>query len=694
MAEFLPENIRNIAVIGHNGTGKTSLSDALLYNARAVSRLGNVDDGSSAFDYSDEEIKRQLSISASLAQFSYNNKKINLIDTPGYVDFIGEPISALRAVDIVIVVIDAIEGIPFSTIRLLEEAKKNNLCKIFFINKMDKENANYDKAVENIKGLTKTGIMPLTIPISEGTEVKGVINVLKNKAYYKSGDKVEEKDIPEDLKSEAENYRVKMIEVVAETRDELMEKYFDQGTLSEEEISAGLREGLVSGTITPIFSGAANLNTGVLSLLDFVEKSSPSPVDRGPVTAFQADGETEVECKPELGAPLKAFVFKTETEPHVGELNFVRVFSGSLDYGKEYYNPAKNIQEKIGQINFLVGKEKKEAKKIIAGDIGVLLKLKNTNVGDTLCSASEKVKFPPVEFPRPLLDMAIVPKTKSDEDKLSESIRKLLEDDPTINIRVDSELKQTIVSGMGQIQIDIFVANLKSKYNVSVEFEKTRVPYRETIKKTAQAQGKYRKQTGGRGQYGDCWLKIEPLPANGEQDFEFVNKIVGGAIPGKYIPSVERGVKDSLAKGLLAGYPVIKIRTTVYDGTFHNVDSSDIAFQIAGSLALKNASDEASVVLLEPISKVKIYAPQKYMGDIMSDMNSRRGKILGMEDQAGLKTINAYVPQAEMYMYINDLKSITQGSGTFETQFDHYEEVPYDISRKIIEQTKKEKEEE
>lgn len=686
------ENIRNIAIIGHNGTGKTSLSDAILYEAKAVSRLGKVDDGSSVFDYTDEEIKRKISISNSIAQFMYNNKKINLIDTPGYVDFIGEPISALHAVDSVIAVIDAVEGIGFNTIKLLNEAQKNNLSKILFINKIDKENANYDQAIVNVKNIVKTGVMPLTIPIKEGNDVKGVINVFENKAYYLHEDKVEAIDIPEDLKSQAENYRIKMVEAIAETKDELMEKYFDQGSLPEEDIINGLKQGILNGSITPVFSGVADKNIGVHSLLNFIESSSPSPADRKEVKAFQMDGKTEVECNPDSSASLKAFIFKTEVEPHMGELNFVRVFSGTMNYGTEYYNSIKEVQEKIGSINNLVGKNKKDEKTIIAGDIGVLLKLKQTKVGDTLCSASEKVRFPAIEFPNSLLDVAIVAKTKSDEDKLSSSLHKMLEEDPTIKIYVDPELKQTIIRGMGEIQIDIFIKNLKNKYNVEVDLEKPKIPYRETIKKTSEAQGKYKKQTGGRGQYGDCWLKIEPI-SNNNGDFEFVNKITGGSIPGKYIPSVEKGVKESLAKGILAGYPVIKIRATVYDGSYHNVDSSDIAFQIAGSMALKHASENARLVLLEPIFKIKVYSPDQYMGDIMSDLNSRRGKIFGMEDEAGLKIINAYVPQAEMNKYINELKSITQGSGTFESAFDHYDDVPHDISQKIIEEAKKEKEE-
>ncbi len=691
MANLSPKDIRNVAIIGHSSSGKTTLADALLFNAKITNRFGKVDEGTSIFDYNEEEINRKISISSSIAQFNFRNKKINLIDTPGYVDFIGEPLSALRAVDIAVAVVDGVEGVQFNTIKLLNIADKDELSKIIFINKLDKENTQFDNIIENIKSILKVGVMPLTIPIQENNELKGVINVFENKAYYlKEDHSVEAKEIPDSMKNIAEDYRIKMIEAIAETDDALIEKYFDEGTLSEEEIHKGLIDGLLKGKITPVFAGSALLNVGVFSLIDFIVESTPSPVERKPVKAIKVDDNSEIECKCQQEDKLKAFVFKTVTEPHIGEMNFVRVFSGTIRYGDEVYNSNKEVTEKIGQIFNFIGKEKKEVKEVIAGDICVLVKLKNTNVSDTLCSLDEKIKFPEIQFPSPLMHIAIVPQSKADEDKLSTSISKLIEEDPTIHVRIDPELKQTIVSGMGEIQLDIFVSNLKNKYNVNIEVEKPKIPYRETIKKKAKAQGKYKKQTGGRGQYGDCWVEIEPLPLNYEKDFEFVDKIVGGAIPGKYIPSVEKGIKEAMAKGILAGYPIIKVRATLYDGSFHPVDSSDIAFQIAGSLAFKNAAANANLTLLEPIMKLKIYTPEKYMGDVMSDLNSRRGKISGMEDEAGLKVINAYVPQAELYKYINQLKSITQGSGTYEREFSHYEEVPHDIKEKIIAEAKKE----
>ncbi|MBN1897464.1 MAG: elongation factor G [Spirochaetes bacterium] len=690
MAEV--KDIRNIVVLGHSSCGKTSLSDAILFNADIVSRQGKVDDGTSVLDYSDEEIDRKISISTSLAQFAFEGKQINLLDTPGYVDFIGEPISALRAADIALVVVDGIEKVQFGTIKMVKEADQVGLSKIVFINKLDKENADYDQVIENLKAIAK-GLTPVTIPVKESQKLIGVINIFENNFYSAKDGKVQKSDIPENLKSNASNYRTKMIEAIAETDDALTEKYLNKGALSEEEIKSGFIKGIGSGAIVPVFAGSAILNTGVHSLLEFIVNSAPSPLDRKPVKVKLDGKDEQVECKVDPSSGLKAFIFKTQTEAHIGQLNFVRVFSGSMNTGEEIYNVTKNSSEKIGQMYNLFGKERKEVKSISAGDIAVIVKLKGTSVGDTLCRSKEKVLFPKINFPTPLLEIAIIPQTKADQEKMSTSLHKMLEEDPTIKVKIDAELKQTIVSGMGEIQLNIFISNLKNKYNVNVETENPKVHYRETIKKKSSAQGKYKKQTGGRGQFGDCWIELEPLSMNNGGDFEFVDKIVGGAIPNKYIPAVEKGVKEALQKGLLAHFPVIKIKATVFDGSYHSVDSSDIAFQIAGSMAVKNAAEGAKPVLLEPIMKLKIFTPDDYMGDIMSDLNSRRGKILGMDEEAGVKVIRANVPEAELAKYINDLKSITQGSGTFEKEFSHYEQVPPDLSQKIITQRQKESEE-
>jgi len=690
MLEITPSDIRNIILLGQSASGKTSVAEAILYSAGVTSRLGKVDEGNSIMDYLEEEIKRKLSISTSLAQFYFKNKKINLIDTPGYVDFIGEPISAIRAADVSLLVVDAVSGIRFTTLKLIKEAEKFELPQIIFINKLDKENANFESTLEKLKEIYKKDLTLMTFPYKENGQIKGVISIYEGVIYKNSDNKIERIEIPENLKSEFEKYRTKLIESISEADDKLLEKYLESGTLSEEEIKNGFNKALKDSKIFPVFCGSAFFNIGFLPLLQFFIDSVPSPVERKNIKALNISKNDYEEVKADINSPFKGFIFKTLTEPHVGELNFIRVFSGILRSGDEVYNSTKDVNEKIGQINFHLGKEKKEAKEIIAGDIGVLVKLKSTTVSDTLCDPKEKVRFDKIEFPKPLLEIAIVPKSKADEDKLSTSIHKLMDEDPTIKIRVDNELKQTIVSGMGEIQLDIFISNLKNKFNVQVETERPKVAYRETIKKKAKAQGKYKRQTGGRGQYGDCWVELEPLPLNSENDFEFVDKIFGGAIPAKYIPAVEKGIREAMSKGVLANYPVIKVRAILYDGSFHPVDSSDIAFQIAGSLAFKNAASQANPVLLEPIMKLKIYIPEEYMGDVISDLNSKRAKILGMSDQAGLKVIEAYVPEAELYQYINVLKSITQGSGSFEKSFDHYEEVPFELSKRIIEARQKE----
>ena len=690
MPEITPSDIRNIILLGQSASGKTSVAEAILYSAGVTSRLGKVDEGNSIMDYLEEEIKRKLSISTSLAQFYFKNKKINLIDTPGYVDFIGEPISAIRAADVSLLVVDAVSGIRFTTLKLIKEAEKFELPQIIFINKLDKENANFESALEKLKEIYKKDLTLMTFPYKENGQIKGVISIYEGVIYKNSDNKIERIEIPENLKSEFEKYRTKLIESISEADDKLLEKYLESGTLSEEEIKNGFNKALKDSKIFPVFCGSAFFNIGFLPLLQFFIDSVPSPVERKNIKALNISKNDYEEVKADINSPFKGFIFKTLTEPHVGELNFIRVFSGILRSGDEVYNSTKDVNEKIGQINFHLGKEKKETKEIIAGDIGVLVKLKSTTVSDTLCDPKEKVRFDKIEFPKPLLEIAIVPKSKADEDKLSTSIHKLMDEDPTIKIRVDNELKQTIVSGMGEIQLDIFISNLKNKFNVQVETERPKVAYRETIKKKAKAQGKYKRQTGGRGQYGDCWVELEPLPLNSENDFEFVDKIFGGAIPAKYIPAVEKGIREAMSKGVLANYPVIKVRAILYDGSFHPVDSSDIAFQIAGSLAFKNAASQANPVLLEPIMKLKIYIPEEYMGDVISDLNSKRAKILGMSDHAGLKVIEAYVPEAELYQYINVLKSITQGSGSFEKSFDHYEEVPFELSKRIIEARQKE----
>ena len=681
------QDIRNIAILGHNSTGKTSLIDALAFQAKASTRLGKVSEGTSISDFLPDEIEKKYSIATSVVTFEYKEKKLNFLDTPGYLDFVGESISALRAADIALIVVGAGEGVHFLTKKFIKEANKDNLGKVFFVNKLDKENTSFDAVFAEIKESIKTGAVPMELPIGEGSNFKGVVNLITQKAFEYTDDKgtFKEIPIPEDMKEKVEEYRLKMIEGIAEGDDALIEKYFDTGSLSEQEIHDGLINGLVKGKISAILCGSAEKNIGMHSLLEIIDFYMPSPADRKTITVLDSESGEETTLNVDITAPLSALVFKSTTESHVGDVNYLRIFTGDLKTGMELKNITKESTERVGQIFISKGKDRKEINEVVAGDICVLVKLKNTSVGDSLCDTKHHVKFSSIDFPKPIMDLAISVSDKAEEDRLGTGLHKIVEQDPTIRYRVDSELKQTIVSGMGEQQIENVKKQLERKFNVHISIDKPNIPYKETLKKTAKAQGKHKKQSGGHGQYGDCWLEVGPLPMDSENNFEFENKIFGGAIPSRYVPAIEKGIKDAMAKGVLAGQRMIKVKATVYDGSYHNVDSSDMAFQIAGALAFRNATKEANPVLLEPINIMKIYVADEFLGDIMGDLNGRRGKILGMDEEEGLKIVNAFVPAAELYKYANDLKSMTQGTGNFEMQFDHYEEVPHDVSKKIIE---------
>ncbi len=683
------ENIHNICIVGHSTTGKTTIIDALAFQAGATSRFGKVSDGTSISDYQPDEIEKKTSVSTTLVSFEHKGKKLNFLDTPGFQDFIGEAVSALRAVDIALIVIGADEGIHFSTKKIIKEATKDSLGKIFFINKLDKSGTDYELIYKLLKETLKTGVVPLEIPIGTGEKLIGVVNLLNMKAYETINGQYKEMDIPDNMKAKADEFRLKMVEGIAEGDDKLIEKYLAGESLTDDEIHAALDEGMLKGKISAVLCGSAEKQIGVSSLLDIIDFYMPTPADRQQIDVTDLSTGDVDHIKIDALAPLTALIFKTFTEPHLGDLNFVRIFSGTLKSGQDVKNSSKNITERIGQMYSMFGKEKKELKEAVAGDVVVLVKLRESSVGQTLCDMKMNIQFPTINFPKPVLDMALVTKDKSDDDKLSMGLHKLLSQDPTLRLRIDPELKQTILSGMGEQHIEMVKKQLLRKFNIHIELEKPKVAYRETIKKHSKAQGRHKKQSGGHGQFGDCWIEIEPLPLQHQKDFEFEDKIFGGAIPGKYVPSVEKGILEAMGRGILAGYPVIKVKAAVVDGSYHSVDSSDIAFQIAGAIAFKAAAEKASPVILEPINKVKIYVSDTYLGDVMGNLNSRRGKISGMDDEDGMKMINAFVPDAEMYKYANDLRSLTQGTGTFEMEFDHYEEVPHDLSVKIIEQAQK-----
>ncbi|MFH1562532.1 MAG: elongation factor G [Nitrospirota bacterium] len=677
-----PQNIRNVSIIGHGGTGKTTLAEALLFNTKLTNRLGRVDDGNTVLDFDPGEIERKISISAGLAHLNWRDHKINLIDTPGYTDFIGEVIRSLRAIDSCIVIVDAIHGVEVGTEIVWNYANENNLPRIIFVNKMDKENADFYKCLAGIKEVlgSETNIIPVQLPLGEAANFKGVLDLIKLKAYtYKDG-KEQVEEIPKENLDKVQEFREKLAEAVAETSDELTEKYLEGMGLDEKELLTGLTNGIKAGKIIPVVCGSSYNNMGVNPLLDMVIDFLPSPVDRGDTIGIEPDEKRP--CS--LTAPFSALVFKVISDPYIGEMSLFRVYSGKIHSGEELYNPAKNQKERVPQICLVIGKNRSEIPEIGCGDIGALVKFKGATTGDTLCTHNEPIEFARITFPESTTEVAINPKTKQDQEKMSLALTRLHEEDPTFKIRHDHELGQTIVSGMSELHIDIILNKLQKKFGAEVNVEKPRVPYRETIKSHAKGDGKHKRQTGGRGQYGHAMIEIDPIALNSETTFEFVNKIFGGSIPGKYIPPIEKGIKEKMAKGILAGYPILCVKVTLHDGSFHEVDSSDIAFQLAGSYAFEDAFQKANPILLEPVMEVDVKVPEVYMGDIIGDLNSRRGRIVGMEPMGRTQVVKASVPQAEMYKYSTSLRSITHGRGVYHAQFSHYEEIPHQLSEKII----------
>ncbi len=671
MKVYDPARIRNIAVIGHGGSGKTSLVEAMLYNAGHTNRLGKVDEGNTVTDFYPEEIKRKISVSTATAPCEWKDCKLNILDTPGYSDFFGEVKGALRVADTALVVLCAVSGVEVQTEIGWQEAQKAGLSLVAFVNKLDRENASFDRVVRQMGEVFGNNVVPVELPIGAEASFSGVVDLLKMKAYkYNPGaGTYSEIPIPDELKAEVEAARERLVEAAAEADDDLLVKYLDGEALTEEEIAAGLKKGIRNHLFVPVLCGSALNNIGVRHLLDFLVEATPSPVDL-------ADG-----ANPEDG-PLAALIFKTMTDPYVGRLSFFRVFSGSLKSDSVVYNANKEKEEKVGQLLVLRGKQQEPVAEVKAGDIAAVAKLQESATGDTLCRKDNVVVLPGIDFPSPSLPVAIEPKSKGDEDKLSSALSKLLEEDPTLQLTKNVEMKETILTGMGETHLDIVMERLQQKFGVEVTARPPRVPYRETIRSTVQSEGKYKKQTGGRGQYGHVWLTLEPLP---DQDFAFEEKIFGGAVPKQYIPAVEKGVREAMTEGVLAGYPVTGVKVTLFDGSYHIVDSSELAFKIASSMAFKKGMEKANPVLLEPIMNVEVTVPEQFMGDIIGDLNGRRGRILGMEPrEGGLQVIKAQVPLAEMYTYAIDLKSITQGRGSFKMEFAQYEEVPPQLAEKII----------
>lgn len=691
MNSFTSKNIRNVGLFSHAGSGKTTLSEALLFNAGLLSRRGKVEEGNTVSDWQPEEIKRGISIDLSILPWEWKGCKVNLIDTPGYADFVGNVLGAIRAVDSAVVLLCATSGVEVGTEKVWEYISRENLPVIFFINRMDREGANFDEAVEELQEKINPRATPLFIPVGKESDFRGVIDLLHFRALYfgKEG-KVEEGEIPEEMKEVVQRARENLVENIAETNDDLLDLYLEGQEISPSQLEEALRVAIRERHIFPILCGSGVENKGVDILADFLVDFAPSPLERPPVRGINPLTEEEEERKCDENEPFSALVFKIISDPYVGKLALFRVFSGKISSDSRLYNASRGVEEKVGQLLFLRGKNQESAKEIKAGDIGVVAKIDEVYIGDTLADREHPIVFPPISYPEPTYMAAIRPLGKGDEEKISQALSRLMEEDPTFRLYRDPDTKEDIVYGMGDIHLDVLTEKMKRKFGVEVSLTIPQVPYKETIKKPAKAEGKYKRQSGGRGQYGHAFLELEPLPRG--QGFEFVDKIVGGVIPRNYIPAVEKGVQEAMQEGVLAGYPVIDVRATVYDGSYHPVDSSDMAFKIAGSMAFKKGASEAEPVLLEPIMSVEVIVPEEYMGDVIGDLNSRRGRILGMDPQDSYQKIRALVPLAELFRYSVDLRSLTQGQGYFTMKFSHYEEVPAQLAEAIIEKAKKEKE--
>jgi elongation factor G len=693
MAKYESKSLRNLAVVGHGGTGKTSLCESFLFVSGKNERLGRVDDSTSSMDFEPEEQKRRVSISSATNFIEWEKHKINVIDTPGDSNFAYDIKCSMSVVENAVIIIDAVGGVEFQTQKVWELADEFKLPRIFFINRMDRERADFTKALESIKSKFAKKVTPVCLPIGAEDKFNGIVDLIDFKAYLFSDNKGIGKavDIPAEMMNEVKSLRSTMVEDIAEADDELMNKYLEAGELSPEELKTGLKKGVTSGSLIPVVCGSAMKGIGVTLLMDLIVNSFASPIDRGAVKGKKPGTDNIEERKPLEDAPFSAIVFKTIADPYAGRLTLFRVYSGKLNPDSSIYNSTKKITEKFGHVFFLEGKNQKQADGLIPGDIAGVAKLKETITGDTLCNEKTPIIFDRVAVPPPIMSFAIEPKTRGDEDKIASSIHRLTEEDPTIVFSRNVQTKEMILSGMGQVHIEVNIDKMKRKFGVEVNLNTPKVPYKETIKGKTNIQGKYKKQSGGRGQFGDCWIDIEPLPRG--TGFQFADKIVGGVIPNNYRPAVEKGIVEAAAKGVLAGYPVVDFKISLVDGSYHTVDSSEMAFKIAGSMAFQKGVMDCQPILLEPIVNIDIEIPEEYMGDVIGDLNSRRGRVQGMDANGSNQIIKGQVPLAEILKYAPDLRSMTSGRGNFTYTDSHYEEVPAYIAEKIIAESKKEKEE-
>ena len=696
MKEYNADTIRNLAFIGHGGSGKTSITEYLLFTAGETNRIGTIEEGNTISDFRPNEIERKVSIGSTILHLEWKNTKVNILDTPGYSDFIGQVVSSLHATDIAVSVVKSADGIEVGTETTWKYVNKNNLPAAVIINKVDNEHSKFNETAEMAKDRLSKDLTIITYPVSEGTGFNSIIDIVKMKMvkYAEPGSKkFTLEDIPADMKENAEKMHEELIEKVAESSEELLEKFFEEGTLSDEDLKIGLKAAIVNRSVVPAFAASATLGYGLESFLDFATDYFPAPNERPSIKAVMKGTDQEIELTYDENGEPAFQIFKSMSEDHVGELSIFKVYSGSVTSGLDMLNTSRDKSERLGQIFVLNGKNRIEMTNIHAGDIGSVVKLKDSHTGETLTSKNFTVELPKIDFPRAVIRGAIHSKSKGDEDKISAGLHTVHEEDNTMNAKFEPELGQTIISGQGELQLSLAVKMLKDRYNVDVELIEPRIPYRETIRGVAEdSEYKHKKQSGGRGQYGHVHLKIEPKPRG--EGFEFVNAIVGGVIPGRFIPAVEKGLNEIMLKGILTGSKVVDVKVTLFDGTFHNVDSDEVSFKIAASHAFKKGFLEAKPVILEPIYDIEIRVPEEFMGDVMGDVSSRRGKISGMDTEGPFQVIKCKIPLAELYKYSTLLRSLTSGRGIHTRQFSHYEVVPKDVESKIIANYQKEKEEE
>ena len=693
MKVYDSREIRNVALIGHGDSGKTTLASAMLYSAGAVNRLGRVEDGNTVTDYDEDEISRQITINTAVAHCEWGNCKINIIDTPGYPAFILDAKSSLMGADSALLVVDCTAGVEVQSEKAWEFAEGHGLTRAVVFNKLDRDRAGFERSLASVHKSFGRTVVPVQIPMGEEASFRGIIDLLGEKAYVYETDgsgNFRETSVPDEFREEAGQRREELIEMVAESDDDLMEKYFEEGTLTQSELVQGLRSFFVDRSIVPAFCVAAGKNMGVKQLMDAMVELFPNPMERTPIPGLTTGSEEEVvELSISPDGPVTAYVFKTLADPFAGRINLVKAITGTVKSDSNLRNRTAESNERLGTVHIPQGKIYEPVPELRPGDLGAVMKLKNTATGDTLSAPSARTIVRKVEFPEPAISFAVEPKSRGDEDKIGNAISRVIEEDPSISFRRDAQTKEFLLSGTGQLHVEVTVAKLERKYGVNVILKPPKVPYRETITGTADVHGRHKKQTGGHGQFGDCKIRMEGLPRG--SGFEFENEIFGGSIPRNYIPAVEKGIVESAERGFVAGFPVVDFKVTLYDGSYHEVDSSEMAFKIAGSLAFRKAMEQARPVLLEPIMKVEVYVPEENSGDIMGDLNSRRGRIQGMDIKTGMQVVHAEVPLAEMLNYAPTLTSMTGGRGSFHMEKSHYDVVPPHFAEKVIEEAKRDK---